>query len=268
MKRLLTTVAATLFGFYTVLPFFQEKSKVEPMPWFQIYNNLPKSDSDKLETYVEAYYDPDIHIQWDFTVDLPRSFVDEILGDSLESTAKFFNSHFIVDRFGIKRIGGKDYSVSAYDINQELDVIEDSMFAKAHQLLYQLDTNPRTLMFTGEGYVTVGFDINGVGFGTLRYDGDSLQTAFRIDTYIEVVGFWGSILYGINNLLKFEDLSFESLKKREKVIQSDLEYAVDVMRTDTSFSLINRALSQKRITQEESNRFKEMIIKLNQNSYK
>ena len=269
MNKIVTTATATIISLQALMHSYIQSSQEYPKPIKrdEVLKNYQKYEGMTLKDYMEIYDDPDININWNLKVNLPVNFVDEVLKNGISDGGKFLNLFYNLDRYNAIRQNGNEYKVIIYDIDESKDVVEDSMIAKAKELKYDLISNPRTLMYIGKGSVSLGLDINGLGIGILRYEGDSLETRMNIEAFIEV-NMWGDIMFAIGSLFSPSKYSKEAINKREKLIQEDLNKASSIINSDSSDIYIDRAYKNRRISEDFWNKSKQMLKKLNQNNYK
>lgn len=269
MNKIVTTATATIFSLQALLHSYIQSPEGYPksIKRDEVLKNYQNFEGVSLEEYAEIYDDADIKINWNFKADLPVQFVDALMKDGISDAGKFFNLFFNLDRYNAVRQSGNEYKVIIYDIDESKDIVEDSMMAKAKELKYDLKSNPRTLMYIGSGTVSLGLNINGIGIGILRYEGDSLETRMSLETYIEV-NTWGDIMFALGGLFAPEKYSKEAINKRGKLIQEDLDFATSIINSDSSGTYIDRAYENKRISEDFWNKSKQILKSLNQNNYK
>lgn len=253
MKKLSVTALLIASCYLSVQP--EEKTMI-PLSTEQIVQYLPKNS--ELEDYINLYEDPDLKLEFNVIADVPQIFADSLLGKGIDKSGDFINIFFNKDRYKAKRYNKDTLDVAIYDVDSN-DTVEDSLKAKANELLYDLEDYPRKLAYSGEGSVKFGINISGKGIGTLQYEGDDSTTNIRIDAYIETDNLVSDAAFFINSIFGFYDLSEERLKQSEIDLQKNLDYALGIVKSDSAYAYVDSAVIRGRITPEFAKECKDLI---------
>lgn len=264
MRRLVTaTLATALTVQAALLPYLGGKKHPPSLSREEISRIVPSQNEEIHKAYMKIYDDPDIDIAWKFNIPLPGYFVDKVFERGIEDAGRFFNLFFKIDRYNARKISGNEFKVTIYDVDEILDVKEDSMVAYAKEFKFDTKNSPRTLVYYGRGHVKfVGLELAGDGLGNMRYVGDSLDTKLILDAKIRAE--MGDFFVAIGSLF-VDDFSDESIAERGLKIQDDLYFAASIINSDTSLAYIDRALESKRISKEFYDWSKGVLESLPQN---